>query len=413
MNLKKLAVLSALTLTLVFGTMMFGGGKTKAAGPTCSVPGDYATIQGAVNDINCTTINVAAGAYSENVSIGRTLTLNGAQAGQPFATRVSGGPLESTVSGANPIGANSVILINAADVKVDGFTLKNAVTVGASLGITVKVNGNGAIIINNIFDGITTTDVSSNGTAQAVYLETGPDNVNVSDNEMKNIHSNRSAKGVLIGFNGGGNQSQNALVKGNSIHDVTSDTRGAYGVSVANVVGGTSGLQILNNTISNLIGGGWVHVIGLEGDTPAVMVTGNSLSNVSSPGPDVIGVWFEVNPSFSTASVNGNNLDVGPAAYGIAVSPAISGSGAVDGTCNWWGAPNGPGSVGTGNGSKVSPRVNYSPWSTSPEPAGSCNGSVATNKDQCKDGGWQNHFRANGSAFKNQGDCIQYVNTGK
>jgi hypothetical protein len=36
-----------------------------------------------------------------------------------------------------------------------------------------------------------------------------------------------------------------------------------------------------------------------------------------------------------------------------------------------------------------------------------------TNKDQCKNGGWQTLFRANGTRFKNQGDCIQYVNTGK
>jgi hypothetical protein len=32
---------------------------------------------------------------------------------------------------------------------------------------------------------------------------------------------------------------------------------------------------------------------------------------------------------------------------------------------------------------------------------------------QCKNGGWQNYTRADGSSFKNQGDCIQYVNTGK
>jgi hypothetical protein len=38
---------------------------------------------------------------------------------------------------------------------------------------------------------------------------------------------------------------------------------------------------------------------------------------------------------------------------------------------------------------------------------------VATTKDQCKDGGWQNVTRADGSAFKNQGDCVSYVNTGK
>jgi feruloyl esterase len=38
---------------------------------------------------------------------------------------------------------------------------------------------------------------------------------------------------------------------------------------------------------------------------------------------------------------------------------------------------------------------------------------LATSKDQCKGGGWQSLFRADCTAFKNQGDCIQYVNTGK
>jgi hypothetical protein len=38
---------------------------------------------------------------------------------------------------------------------------------------------------------------------------------------------------------------------------------------------------------------------------------------------------------------------------------------------------------------------------------------VATDRDQCKNGGWQTLFRANGTPFKNQGDCIQYVNTGR
>ena len=40
---------------------------------------------------------------------------------------------------------------------------------------------------------------------------------------------------------------------------------------------------------------------------------------------------------------------------------------------------------------------------------------VATpsDKDQCKKGGWADLAREDGSSFKNQGDCIQYVNTGK
>ena len=36
-----------------------------------------------------------------------------------------------------------------------------------------------------------------------------------------------------------------------------------------------------------------------------------------------------------------------------------------------------------------------------------------TSANQCKSGGWENLTRADGSTFKNQGDCIQYVNTGK
>jgi hypothetical protein len=45
------------------------------------------------------------------------------------------------------------------------------------------------------------------------------------------------------------------------------------------------------------------------------------------------------------------------------------------------------------------------------------NGGAACNTPgtaaQCKDNGWQTHTRGDGSAFKNQGDCMQYVNTGK
>jgi len=36
-------------------------------------------------------------------------------------------------------------------------------------------------------------------------------------------------------------------------------------------------------------------------------------------------------------------------------------------------------------------------------------GSVAA----CKNDGWQDFTRADSTTFKNQGDCIQYVNTGK
>jgi hypothetical protein len=40
-------------------------------------------------------------------------------------------------------------------------------------------------------------------------------------------------------------------------------------------------------------------------------------------------------------------------------------------------------------------------------------GRHATNKDDCKDGGWMDLVRDDGSTFKNQGDCVSYTNTGK
>ena len=112
--LRKFKHLAAAIVMAITTILTLGGGTAQAA--TCTVPFPYTSIQAAVNNSSCTTINVAAGPYFENVTIPRTLTLNGAQAGNPVSTRVSGSPLESTVNGANPIGNNSVITINAPGV---------------------------------------------------------------------------------------------------------------------------------------------------------------------------------------------------------------------------------------------------------------------------------------------------------
>jgi len=181
---------------------------------------------------------------------------------------------------------------------------------------------------------------------------------------MSHIVSALTANGgVFIGDSIAIDASVNILISGNSIEDVMSTTRGAYGVHINNGNGTTAntGLQILNNSIKNLNGGGWVHAIGLEADTPGVIVRQNCISQMVSPTANRVAVWFEANPSFSTAHVNFNNFDVTPMSdYGIAV--AVVGSGAVDGTNNWWNAINGPGPVGPGSGALVSPEVNYKPW---------------------------------------------------
>jgi hypothetical protein len=444
MNFKRLFVLMVLATSLMIGLMMFSGSnKTRAAGPVCTVPGDYATIQAAVNDPGCLTINVGPGVYNENVTITRSLTLNGAQAGVDARGRAG---LESVVNGANPIGANPTISIQAANVTVDGFTIKNSITTSAAIGIAIKPTGTNAVITNNIFDGISTTDTSGNGTAQAIYLENGPDDVSITTNDIRNVLSARSAKGITIGDSTSGNPSLNILIEDNAISNITSTVRGAYGISVNNgsntgpTATGFTTITIRNNTISNLLGGtgvtcpgtptpaacGWAHAIGLEGDTPVAIVEDNTISNLVAATPDVIAVYFQDNPSFSSAEVHYNNFNVPATAYGIAVDPTLRNSsgmavgilagGPVDGACNWWNSVTGPTAASNpgGTGAQVSPNVTYAPWLIAPAPEGACiGGNVPTTANQCKKDGWMTSVRADGSTFKNQGDCMQYVSAGK
>jgi hypothetical protein len=104
-----------------------------------------------------------------------------------------------------------------------------------------------------------------------------------------------------------------------------------------------------------------------------------------------VGVFFEGNPFFFTGEVNQNSLNVGPSAKGIAVHPALAAqypSLSVDGECNWWGAANGPGVVGTGAGSMVSSNVDFTPWLKSSNLNRGCG-------DRDHHGDWDEHSNDN------------------
>jgi hypothetical protein len=60
---------------MLFSTWVAASAHTQTV---CSVPGDHSTIQAAVDDAACETVNVGAGTYTENVTIiSRTLTIQG------------------------------------------------------------------------------------------------------------------------------------------------------------------------------------------------------------------------------------------------------------------------------------------------------------------------------------------------
>ena len=408
-------------VALLSGLTIFAPWQAKAAtlvvdDDSIQCPGAaFSSIQAAALAANPgDTIQVCAGTYNGDVTItDANVTLNGAQAGTAFAGRVAGSVSESTVTGK--------ITVQAANVTIDGFSITNP---NQDFGIVVKTAGSDAVIKNNIIYTIGGATFLSGGGAQGIYLENGPDNVKILDNLIRDIQSDRSAKGVLIGDSSASNPSLNILIEGNTIEDIISTSRGAYGVQVNNgastapAATGYTEVTVKDNTIDDLTGGGWAHAIGLEGDTPVAVVTGNCISDVIDLTPtvpeDAIAVWFEANPSFGNAEVHQNNFT--NVSYGIAVHPSLIlgfPASTVDGENNWWGSADGPGPVGPGTGAKVTPNVDYTPWLIAPALGGACGGEEVDTKDQCKNGGWQNYFRADGTSFKNQGDCIQYVNTGK
>lgn len=411
MKISYIANLAALAVAFVFTT------AAAADAATCSVPDGYPTIQSAVDDPSCSTISVAPGLYNENVSIPRSLTLNGAQAGQAVTARTAGGPDESTIRGANPTGSLAVITITAVGVTVDGFTIRNTVTAGAATGIRIQTGGTDAVVMENIFDTISSADVSSNGTAQGVYLENGPDNVNISSNAMQNISSTQFARGIWLGNRASTDPSDDVFIRANFFFNIASSAGEASAVMVDNGagLGGGARPQLFNNDVRQVTGATAARGFDFETNTGFSYLLDNSFTDLN--GPTVAGVRYNY-PQFYQTELHGNNFNLPVTAYGIEVDAAIvraaDPNNPLNAACNWWGSPDGPGPVGPGKGARVSPLVLFAPWRIAPAPDGQCTGNnVPTAESQCKQGGWTRAVRPDGSTFKNQGDCVQFVNTGK
>ncbi len=385
MNFKKLAVLSVLALTLVLGLMMFGGSRARAAvgGPTCFVPTDYPTIQAAVNAPGCSAINVAPGTYTENVSIARTLTLNGAQRGRDARGR-SGS--ESVINGSG--GPN--VTITANNVIVDGFTLLGPLNQGTAA--IVMMGGNtGETIQNNIiqnpgraasYNTSSTTffqnAVHATATAGDGFQENSSPASNISI--LNNSFDGATSPNYNTDVNILGPGSTGILVAGNSSQTDSTlvalfNTNGALITcntitnptgSAIYIGGGDSNIRVSGNRIT----GGAFSAVRVAnafgaGANSAITVTGNTLKN-NRYGVNV-GV-LAIN-SGETVQVHQNNI-TGNSAFGV----NNDSSGAVDATYNWWGAANGPGPVGPGSGDKVSIGVTFRPWLRSPNRNSPCNG---------------------------------------
>jgi hypothetical protein len=321
---------------------------TQAA--TLNVPSAYTTIAAAITAAAASgdTIAVAAGTYPENITINKSLILQGAGAA---TTTISG------VATAAGTGA-TIVTITASNVTVTGFKITNLFS---KYGINVA-NQSGITITNNTITAIGGSDTSYNGNTFGIAVSStsataGADvnGVTITNNTISNISnantgSLKSANGIVIGFSTGASDITNLSIQSNIISNITAG-KGAYGVllnhasGVSPNTGRTVSPQIKNNTISTL-NGLWAHGIGLEGGTPNAVVQGNNISNLTltpSTGTDAAAITLESNASANTVTIASNSFS-GVLLGVFNITPANP---PVNVGSNWWGCTAGP----TGGGS--------------------------------------------------------------
>lgn len=367
-------------------------------GPVCNVPADYATIQAAVNDAGCTTINVAAGTYAEHVAVNRAVVLNGANAGTigSSTSRVA----ESIVDGSD---TDAAFAITANDVTINGFTVKDGSNGGFFSGIWSQTGTQNSSIVNNI--------ITQNGFG--VWAQCGGNcliQANLFDGNNK---PNSPGSGDISA------DSTTGLVINNN--EFKNDTAGNPILMQAVAPGAHTNLVVSNNnfhgnTFTN------AYILGVNGGTfsgntitPASDATGISFSgadanitvtnNIITGGARGVRIedadYYGSSGGNSNITINRNSV-ASDSEYGVGNLGGYTGS--VDATCNWWGAANGPGTVGPGSGSPVTANVNFATWLTSSNLAGSCNGTttppgVTVTIDKFIDGRMATSGSASSSAF--------------
>jgi hypothetical protein len=411
------------------------GGNT-----SCADPG-YNTIQAAIGAAAAgDEIHVCEGTYVENVVLDKALTLNGAQAGVDARGRAA---TEAIIAPAAGIGIE--LRAGSAGSAIDGFEIS-----GGTRGIE-STSGplDGMQILNNRILSFTTSAMFINDSGVDMTVDQnvfdaasqagGGGIVHFDTDNFDGLHfTNNHVQGYGVGtgffvdgnHNVGVSASRSPLISGNLFDGA--DTGANLG-SRAFEFGEISSNTFSNNDFDGLQGGIQNSVVqsntfednGRHG--LALTSFGNMAADRGAQNTDILNNEFTGNGvaqagaalffsssqaagTISTNVANNNNITNNN------IGATYSGLETIDVTCNWWGAADGPSDDGPGSGdSAVGSGLDFEPWLTGSAPGGTCNGPIPTpaSKDDCKKGGWEDLFRADGSTFKNQGDCIQYVNTGK
>jgi parallel beta-helix repeat protein len=236
------------------------------------------TIQNGINlAASGATVNVAAGTYTEDISISKSLTLDGAQAGVDARGSRSGG--ESTILGT---GASGPVAIGTGtnNVTIDGFTINSpasgsgamnaGITTSGSTGITIRNN-----IIQNNTAGIAIA-AGSSGTITQNLIETNNAPGAGSGNGVEFVTPGTANWLVQHNRFTGNNNADVLVAAGGAVSGVTIDANdfvNSTGNPVALIQ--ASGTVVSNNHISGAAFSG----VALGGGDTNVQITGNTFTD--------------------------------------------------------------------------------------------------------------------------------------
>lgn len=346
------------------------------------------------------TIVVAAGTYGESVVIDKSLTLQGAQAGNAgSAARASESPAtESVLTGGN-------IDIESSDVTVDGFSFAFAgnqvcvacLALSSSSGVTIEDNEfsgyqpnnfgpfqvTAAIGVNHAAD----TEISRNyfttsgadfsaGGAVVQWFNGGCSGAAVNDNVFDSAEQGALADVYFYCDSESADPTSTITVSGNQ------DTiTGNSDFALFTHIGGGAEVGIADNTVSMSPASSSGIFFSTDPGLDTIHISGNTLTgspfrgvkltgNAQIPGSVAItgndfsgngvGVYVGVNALASGNVVlrgndlsgeNGDTAGDGP----DGVFDDASSGGAVDAADNWWGCNAGPGQTGCSNAVGVTP----------------------------------------------------------